>query len=98
MNNKAISPLMATTLLVAFTLVVAAIAGAWLTSLSRQRALEVDKSKLIDTDKVFVVFHDCETGEYLTDGYFNVTNGTVDIYIIWDGHPFGVCHSIYEVK
>lgn len=33
MNNKAISPLMATTLLVAFTLIVAIIAGIWLTKM-----------------------------------------------------------------
>jgi len=43
MNNKAISPLMATTLLVAFTLVVAAIAGIWLTYMSRQRALSLNE-------------------------------------------------------
>lgn len=93
MNNKAISPLMATNLLVVFTLIVAIIVGIWLTKMSRQRALEVDKSKLIDTDKVFVVFHDCETGEYLNDGYFNVTNGTI-VNISISGN---ICAYIYEV-
>jgi len=85
MKNKAISPLMATTLLVAFTLAVAVIAGEWLTYMYRQRALE---------DKVFVVFHDCDTGEYISDGYFNVTNGTI-VNISISGNT---CAYIYEVK
>jgi len=91
MKNKAISPLMAATLLVAFTLAVAIIAGIWLTYMW-QRALE-DEVAL--ENKVFVVFHDCDTGEYIGDGYFNVTNGTI-INISISGK--NVCGYIYEVK